>query len=134
MGIMLNLSTTFHPQTDGQSERTMQTLEDLLWACAMEFQGSWEEHLTLVEFTYNNGYQMSISMKPFEALYGMKCISPSCWTKVGEIEIIGPDIILETTEKIKLIQDRLIVSQYRKETYADANRRELDFRKVIGYS
>ena len=129
MGTKLNLSTAFHPQTDGQSERTIQTLEDLLRACAMEFQGSWEEHLALAEFTYNNSYQASIGMAPFEALYGRKCRSPSCWTEVGETEITGPDIVLETTEKIKLIQDRLKVAQDRQKSYADANRRELDFQE-----
>ena len=129
MGTKLNLSTAFHPQTDGQSERTIQTLEDLLRACAMEFQGSWEEHLALAEFTYNNGYQVSIGMAPFEALYGRKCRSPSCWTEVGETEITGPDIVLETTEKIKLIQDRLKVAQDRQKSYADANRREVDFQE-----
>ncbi|XP_057464990.1 uncharacterized protein LOC130754761 [Actinidia eriantha] len=95
----------------------------------MEFQGSWEEHLALAEFTYNNSYQSSIGMAPFEALYGRKCRSPSCWTEVGEAEIIGPDIVLETTEKIKMIQDRLKVAQDRQKSYADANRRELEFQE-----
>ena len=129
MGTKLKFSTAFHPQTDGQSERTIQTLEDLLRACAMEFQGSWEEHLALAEFTYNNSYQASIGMAPFEALYGRKCRSPSCWTEVGEEKITGPDIMLETTEKIKMIQDRLKVSQDRQKSYADANRRELEFQE-----
>ena len=95
----------------------------------MEFQGSWEEHLALAEFTYNNSYQASIGMAPFEALYGRKCRSPSCWTEVGEAEITGPDIVLETTEKIKMIQDRLKVAQDRQKSYADTNRRELEFQE-----
>ena len=78
MGTKLNFSTSFHPKTDGQSERTIQTLEDLLRSCTLEFQGSWEEHLPLAEFSYNNSYQASIGMSPFEALYGRKCRSPSC--------------------------------------------------------
>ena len=76
MGTKLNFSTTFHPQTDGQSERTIQILEDMLRACATDFKGSWEGHLPLVEFAYNNSYQASIQMAPYEALYGRKCRSP----------------------------------------------------------
>jgi hypothetical protein len=129
MGTRLNLSTAFHPQTDGQSERTIQTLEDLLRACAMEFQGNWEEHLSLAEFTYNNSYQASIGMAPFEALYGRKCRSPSCWTEVGKAELTGPEIVQETTEKISLIQDRLKAAQDRQKSFADANRRELEFQE-----
>ena len=78
-------------------------LEDFLRACAMEFQGSWEEHLPLAEFTYNNSYQTSIGKTLFEALYGKKYKSPSCWTEVGGTKITGPDIVLETIEKIKMI-------------------------------
>ena len=93
MGTKLNFSTAFHPQTDGQSERTIQALEDLLRSCTLEFQGSWEEHLPLAEFSYNNSYQASIGMSPFEALYGRMCRSLSCWTEVGEVELIGPEIV-----------------------------------------
>ena len=73
LGTRLHFSTTFHPQMDGQSERTIQTLEDMLRACVMEFKGSWDTHLALMEFAYNNSYQASIDMAPFEALYGRKC-------------------------------------------------------------
>ena len=79
----------------------------------MKFQGSWAEHLVLAEFTYTNGYQVSIGMEPFEALYGRKCKSLSCSTEVGETEIIGSNIVLKITKKIKLIQDRLKVAQDR---------------------
>ena len=78
------MSTTFHPQTDGQLERTIQTLEDMLRACVLDLKGSWEEHLPLMKFTYNNNYQASIQMAPYEALYGRPCRSLVCWTKVGE--------------------------------------------------
>ena len=78
MGTQLNFSTAFHPQTDGQSERTIQTLEDMLRACVMEFKGSWDMHLSLMEFSYNNSYQSSIGMAPFEALYGRKCRTLVC--------------------------------------------------------
>ena len=73
MGTQLMMSTAFYPQTDGQSERTIQTLEDMLLACVLYFKGSWEEHLPLVEFTYNDSYQASIQMAPYEALYKRPC-------------------------------------------------------------
>jgi len=79
MGTELNLSTAFHPQTNGQSERTIQTLEDMLRACALEYAGSWDYNLLLVEFAYNNSYHSSIEMAPYEALYGRRCRSPVCW-------------------------------------------------------
>ena len=78
LGTKLNFSTTFYPQLDGQSEQTIQTLEDMLRACVINFKGSWDVHLPLVEFAYNNSYQASIQMAPFEALYGRKCRSPIC--------------------------------------------------------
>ena len=97
------MSTTFHPQTDGQLERTIQVLEDMLRACVLDHKGSWEEHLLLVEFAYNNSYQASIPMTPYEALYERPCRSPICWTEVGERSIIGLDLIKVTSEKVGLI-------------------------------
>ena len=111
MGTRLTMSTAFYPQTDGQSERTIQVLEDMLRACALDHQGSWEEHLPLVEFVYNNSYQASIQMAPYEALYGRPCRSPLCWTEVGESSITGPDMIRDTSEKVSLIRHRLLTSQ-----------------------
>ena len=84
MGTKLHFSTVFHPQTDGQSERTIQTPEDMLRTCVMEFKGSWDDYLALIEFSYNNSYQSSIGMAPYEALYGRKCRTPVCWNEVGE--------------------------------------------------
>ena len=84
LGTKLQFSTAFHPQTDGQSERTIQTLEDMLRACALDFRGSWDENLPLVEFTYNNSFQATIQMAPYAALYGRKCRSPLHWDEVGE--------------------------------------------------
>jgi transposase InsO family protein len=78
LGSRLDFSTAYHPQTGGQTERTNQILEDMLRACALDFGGSWEEHLPLAKFSYNNSYQSSIQMAPFEALYGRKCRSPIC--------------------------------------------------------
>ena len=127
MGTRLTMSTAFHPQTDGQSERTIQVLEDMLRACVLDHKGSWEEHLPLVEFAYNNSYQASIQMAPYEALYGRPCRSPLCWTKVGENSIAGPDLIRDTSEKVSLIRQRLLTAQSRHKSYADVRRRPLEF-------
>ena len=104
MGTRLTISTAFHPQTAGQSERTIQVLEDMLRACVLDYKDSWEEHFPLVEFAYNNSYQASIQMAPYEALYGRPCRSPLCWTEVGESFITGPDMIRDTSEKVSLIR------------------------------
>ena len=109
MGTRLTMSTAFHPQTDGQSERTIQVLEDILRACVLDHKGNWEEHLPLVEFAYNNSYQASIQMAPYEALYRRPCRSPICWTEVGESSITGPDLIRDTSEKVSLIRQRLLM-------------------------
>ncbi|KAL8104528.1 hypothetical protein AgCh_028665 [Apium graveolens] len=103
LGTKLNMSTAYHPQTDGQSERTIQTIEDMLRVCVLDFEGSWDEHLPLVEFSYNNNYHASIGMPPYEALYGRRCRSPICWEEVGERKILGPELIQQTKEKIELI-------------------------------
>jgi hypothetical protein len=86
-------SIAFHPQTNGQSERVIQILEDLLRACALEFGESWEEHLSLVEFTYNNSYHSTIGMAPFEALYSRKCRTPLCWEEVGDRKLYGAELV-----------------------------------------
>ena len=122
MGTRMTMSTAFHPQTDGQSERTIQVLEDMLRACVLNHKGSWEEHLPLVEFVYNNSYQASIQMAPYEALYGRPCRSPLCWTEVAENSIIGPDLIRDTSEKVSLIRQRLLTAQSRQKSYADVRR------------
>ena len=78
LGIRFDMSTSFHTQTDGQSERIIQILEDLLQACVLEFKGNWEEHIALVEFIYNNSHQATLGMAPYEALYGRRCKTPLC--------------------------------------------------------
>nr|GFA35338.1 reverse transcriptase domain-containing protein [Tanacetum cinerariifolium] len=88
LGTRLDMSIAYHPETDGQSERTIQTLEDMLRACAIDFGKGWVNHFPLVEFSYNNSYHASIKAAPFEALYGRKCRSPVCWTEVGEAQIL----------------------------------------------
>nr|GEW33463.1 putative reverse transcriptase domain-containing protein [Tanacetum cinerariifolium] len=121
LGTKLNMNTAYHPETDGQSERTIQTLEDMLRACVMDFGGSWDTHLPLVEFSYNNNYHKSIKCAPFEALYGHKCRSPVIWTEIGESQLIGLEIAQETTEKIFQIKERL-------KSYADKRRKPLEFK------
>ncbi|KAK1427944.1 hypothetical protein QVD17_16705 [Tagetes erecta] len=127
LGTRLDLSTAYHPQTDGQSERTIQTLEDMLRACVLDFGGSWDTHLPLVEFSYNNSYHASIKAAPFEALYGRKCRSPLCWAEIGDSQITGPEIIQETTDKIMQIKDRLVTARSRQKSYADKRRKPLEF-------
>ena len=119
MGTQLSMSTAFHPHMDGQSERTIQILEDMLRACVLDLKGSWEEHLPLVEFAYNNSYQASIQMAPYEALYGRPCRSTICLTEAGESSITGPDLIRDTSEKVGMIRKRLLIAQSRQKSYAD---------------
>lgn len=128
-GTTLSYSTAFHPQTDGQSERTIQTLEDMLRACALDLAGTWEEHLPLIEFAYNNSYHSSIGMAPYEALYGRPCRSPTCWTEVGEKQLLGPEMIQICTDKIARIRERLRTAQSRQKSYADRRRRPLEFKE-----
>jgi hypothetical protein len=127
MGTKLTFSTAFHPQTDGQTERTIQTLEDMLRLCVLDFKGSWIKYLPLIEFAYNNSYHASIDMAPYEALYGRKCRSPLYWDEVGERKLLGPEIIQDTCEKIAVIKKKLAAAQSRQKSYADVRRRELEF-------
>ncbi|GJZ15344.1 hypothetical protein Tco_0551021 [Tanacetum coccineum] len=128
LGTKLNMSTTYHPKTDGHSERTIQTLEDMLRAYVMDFGGSWDTHLMLVEFSYNNSYYKSIKCAPFEALYGQKCRSLVIWAEVGESQLIGPEIVQETTEKIVQIKERLKTARSRQKIYANKRRKPLEFK------
>ncbi|GJW22931.1 hypothetical protein Tco_0033553 [Tanacetum coccineum] len=126
-GTQLDMSTAYHPETDGQSERTIQTLEDMLRACVIDFGKGWDRHLPLIEFSYNNSYHTSIKAAPFEALYGRKCRSPVCWAEVGDAQLTGPEIVRETTEKIIQIKHRLQASRDRQKCYADKRRKPLEF-------
>ncbi|KAL5862016.1 hypothetical protein ACOSQ4_003312 [Xanthoceras sorbifolium] len=132
LGTRLSFSTAFHPQTDGQSERVIQVLKDMLRSCVIEFEGSWANHLPLIEFAYNNSYQLSIAMAPYEALYGRKCRTPVCWTELGEDRLVGPDLIRQTEEKVKIIKDRLKVASERQKSYADLKRKEIEY-EVVAY-
>ncbi|KAD4888293.1 hypothetical protein E3N88_20366 [Mikania micrantha] len=126
-GTQLNLSTAYHPQTDGQSERTIQTLEDMLRCCVIDFGGNWDNYLPLIEFSYNNSYHSSIDMAPFEALYGRKCRSPVCWNELGEAQITGPELVQETTNKIIRIRENLTTARSRQKSYADKRRKPVEF-------
>nr|GFB28612.1 putative reverse transcriptase domain-containing protein [Tanacetum cinerariifolium] len=120
-------STAYHLETDGQSERTIQTLEDMLCACAINFEKGWVNHLPLVEFSYNNSYHATIKAAPFEALYGRKCRSPVCWTEVGEAQILSPELIQETTKKIVQIKQRMQATRDRQKSYADLKHKPIEF-------
>ncbi|GKA06929.1 putative reverse transcriptase domain-containing protein [Tanacetum coccineum] len=127
LGTNLDMSTTYHPQTDGQSERTIQTLEDMLRACVIDFGNGWDKHLPLAEFSYNNSYHASIKVAPFETLYERKCRSPVCWSEVGDAQLTGPEMIREMTEMIVQIKNRLLAARSRQKSYADVRRKPLEF-------
>ncbi|GJZ25625.1 putative reverse transcriptase domain-containing protein [Tanacetum coccineum] len=139
LGTSLDMSTAYHPETDGQSERTIQTLEDMPRACVIDFGKGWINHLPLVEFSYNNSYHASIKAAPFEALYGRKCRSPVCWAEVGEAQLTGPDLIQETTEKIIQIKQRIQAARDRQKSYADLKHKPMEFQvgdrvMLLGFS
>nr|GEV73025.1 putative reverse transcriptase domain-containing protein [Tanacetum cinerariifolium] len=118
---------TYHLQTDGQSERTIQTLEDMLHAFVIDFGKGWDRHLPLVEFSYNNIYQTIIKDVLFEALYGRKCRLPICCTEVGEAQLTGPEIVHETTEKIFHIKTHIQAAHDRQKSLADRNGNPMEF-------
>ena len=127
LGTKLNFSTAFHPQTDGQTERTIQSLEDMLRAVVLDRGVGWEEVLPLIEFAYNNSYQATINMAPYEALYGKKCRSPLYWDEVGERRVLGPDSVEEMIEIVRQIRERIKEAQDRQKSYADVRRTDLQF-------
>nr|GFA73220.1 putative reverse transcriptase domain-containing protein [Tanacetum cinerariifolium] len=127
LGTSLDMSMAYHLETDRQSERTIQTLEDMLRACVIDFGKGWVNHLPLVEFSYNNSYHVSIKVAPFEALYGRKCRSPVSWNEVGEFHLTGPKIMQETTKKIVQIKQRIQAARDRQKSYADLKRKPMEF-------
>ena len=122
LGTQLNLSTAYHPETDGQTERVNQVMEDMLRMYVMDQQTHWEKHLPLVEFAYNNSYHSSIGMPPYEALYGRPCRTPLSWERLEDRVIIGPELIQEMEEQVVQIRQRLKEAQDRQKSYADAHR------------
>nr|GEY90598.1 reverse transcriptase domain-containing protein [Tanacetum cinerariifolium] len=129
LGTRLDMSIAYHPKTDGQSERTIQTLDDTLRACMIDFRNGWERHLPLIEFSYNNSYHASMKATPFEVLYGRKCRSPICWAEVGDAQLTGPEIIQEITEKIVQIKQRFQAARDRQKSYANVRRKPLEFQQ-----
>ncbi|KAK5839973.1 hypothetical protein PVK06_008833 [Gossypium arboreum] len=127
LGTKLHFSTAFHPQTDGQSERIIQILEDMLRCCILEFSGSWERYLPLIEFAYNNSFQSSIKMAPYEALYGRKCRTPLFWTELDESKIFGIDLIKDAEQKVKVIRESLKAAIDRQKSYADLKRKDIEY-------
>jgi hypothetical protein len=127
LGTKLSFRTAYHPQTGGQTERVNQILEDMFHACVLSYGAKWEDCLPFAEFSYNNSYQSSLQMAPFEALYGQKCHTPLNWSETGESQVFGPDIIREAEEQVQLIRDRLKAAQSRQKSYTDPKRRELVF-------
>jgi len=127
MDTKLNFSSAYHPQTNGQTERTNQVLEDMLRACALKHGGSWDKSLSYAEFSYNNSYQASFGMSPFEALYGRKCRTPLMWSEVGERTLTGPALIKEAEDCVAEIREKLKAAQSRQKRYSDKRKRELSF-------
>ncbi|KAK8951172.1 hypothetical protein KSP39_PZI004815 [Platanthera zijinensis] len=130
LGTKLKFSTAFHPQTDGQTERTNRTLEDMLRMCTLDFGKKWEDHLFMVEFAYNNSYQASIKMAPYEALYGRRCRTPMSWTEAGDTKLLGKEVVADASELVRTIQERMKVAQDRQSKYFNARHRHVEF--VVG--
>nr|GEX69808.1 putative reverse transcriptase domain-containing protein [Tanacetum cinerariifolium] len=127
LGTRLDMSTAYHPEADGQSERTIQTLKDMLRACVIDFRNGWVKHLPLVEFSYNNSYHASIKAAPFEALYGRKCRSPVCWAEVVQVQLTGLEMVQETTEMVIQIKQRMQAARDRQKSYANLKRKPMEF-------
>ncbi|GJZ53125.1 putative reverse transcriptase domain-containing protein [Tanacetum coccineum] len=128
IGTNLDMSTAYHLETDGQSERTIPTVEDMLRACVIDFGSDWDKHLPLAKFSYNNSYHTSIKAAPFGALYGRKCRSPVCRSEIGDVQLTGPEMIRETTGMIVQIKNRLLATHSRQKSYADVRRKPLEFK------
>jgi hypothetical protein len=109
----LNFSTAYHPQIDGQTERIDQILEDMLRSCALQYCTSWDKSLSYAEFSYNNSYQKSLQMAPFEALYGRKCRTPLFWNQTGETQVFVPYVLRNAEKQVRMIRDNLKIAQFR---------------------
>jgi hypothetical protein len=127
MDTMLNFSSAYHPQTNGLTKRVNQILEDMLRACALKDSKSWDKCLLYVEFSYNNSYQKSLKMSPFEILYRRKCRTPLFWNELGENQVFGPEILQEAEKQVQVIRENLKLVQSRQKSYAEHRRRKLSF-------
>jgi hypothetical protein len=123
----LHFSSAYHPQTTGQTERVNQILEDMMRASALQYGRSWDKSLSYAEFSYNNSYQESLKMAPFEMLYGCRCRTPLFWNETGEWKVSGPDILQEAEKQVRMVRENLCVVQLRQKSYADHRRRERSF-------
>jgi hypothetical protein len=123
----LNFSSAYHPQIDGKIERTNQILEDMLRACALKYGKSSDRSLPYAEFSYNNSYQTSIKMAPFEALYGRRCRTPLFWSQTGESQVFGPEVLKDDERQVQMIRENLKVAQSHQKSYTDKRRRDLSF-------
>jgi hypothetical protein len=121
----LHFSSTYHPQTDGQTKRVNQILEDMLRACAVQYGRSWDKSLSYAKFSYSNSYQESLKMAPFEILYGRRCQTLLFWNDTREQKVFGPDILQEAERQVRMVRENLRVAQSRQKSYADHWRREL---------
>src|SRR4051812_28440463 len=126
-GTRLNLSTAYHPQSQGQVERVNQIMEDMLHACVISFGMKWEEALLYAEFSYNNSYQASLKMAPFEVLYGRKCRTPLNLSGTGERPFFGPDLVQQSEEQVRIVQENLKAAQSRKKSNYDRKHRDMEY-------
>jgi hypothetical protein len=127
-GTNLNFSIAYHPELDGQIERVNQVIEDMLRMYVMDKPSKWEDYLHLVKFAYNNRYQTSIKMSPFEALYGRKCNTPVRWDNPIDRAVVGPDLLREMEEQMIKIKQNLKDYQDRRKSYADKGRNHREFK------
>jgi hypothetical protein len=119
LGTQLIRGSSYHPQTDGQMERINQIWEDMLRASILHFDKSWGKCLSLAEFSYNNSYQASLKMAPFDALYGCRCHTPLNWSEAGERTLFGPELVKEAEERVQVIRENLKMAQMRQKSYHD---------------
>jgi hypothetical protein len=127
LGTKLIWSSAYHPQTDGQTEWVNQILKDMLRACVIHYDKSWDKYLSLAKLSYNNSYQASLKMAPFEALYGRRCWTSLSWSQTGERKIFRPDLVIEVEKKVRVIHENLRVAQSRQKNYFDKRRKSLQF-------
>ncbi|GKF15695.1 putative reverse transcriptase domain-containing protein [Tanacetum coccineum] len=115
---------------DRQSERVIRTLEGMLRACVIDYGGSWDVHLPLAEFSYNNSYHTSIRCAPFKALYGKKCRSPVLWAEIREGSLIGPGLVQEMTNKVVVIKEKLQATRDHQKSYANSGRKMTEYKRI----
>jgi hypothetical protein len=128
MDTKLKFSSAYHPQADGQTEMTNQILEDMLRACALKYGKSWDKSLSYAEFSYNNSYQASIKMAPYEALCGRQCRTPLFWSQTRESQVFGLEVLKDAERQVQMVRESLKVARSRQKSYADKTRRDLSFK------